>query len=101
MADKGIQIAKGYVQIVPTARGIEGSIEKALSPEAQSAGEKGGITIGNNLVSTLKKVVVAAGIGKFIQSAMSEGGKLQQSYGGLETIYGEAAEQAKKFAEGK
>lgn len=93
------ELAKAYVQIVPSMRGMEGNIEKALAPEATKAGEKSGTLLGNQLVGTIKKLVVAAGIGKFIQGALSEGAKLQQSYGGLDTIYGEASEAAKQYAQ--
>ena len=97
MAGK-IELAEAIVPIVPSARGIKGNIEKELSGEMTSAGKSGGELFGKELVGKLKAVIAAAGIGKILQSAMSEGAKLQQSYGGLETIYGDAAESAKKYA---
>ena len=93
------ELAKAYVQIIPSTKGIGKTIEKDLSGGMSSSGQNAGNLFGNQLVSTIKKVVVAAGIGKFIQSAMSEGAKLQQSYGGLDTIYGEASEAAKQYAQ--
>ena len=92
-------LAKAYVQIVPTARGIQGGIEKELSGEVKQAGISSGKAFGSELVSTLKKVIVAAGIGKIIQSALSEGAKLQQSYGGLDTIYGDASLAMQNYAQ--
>ena len=35
-----IELAKAYVQIVPSAKGIRGSISEALSGEASSAGDE-------------------------------------------------------------
>lgn len=93
------ELGKAYVQIVPSARGIKSDIEQTLSPEMARAGGLSGITLGKNIVGTLKKALAVAGVGKVLQSAMNEGAKLQQSYGGLETIYGEAAEAAKAYAE--
>ena len=93
-----MELAKAYVQIIPSAEGIKGGLEKAIGGEAASAGSSAGSLLGGNLVSTLKKVIVAAGIGKFIQSTLDAGGALQQSFGGLDTIYGEASEAAKKYA---
>lgn len=93
-----MEIARAYVQIIPSAKGIQGKLSQALNSEAGGAGNSAGLTLGNNLVGTIKKVVAAAGIGAFVQKALSAGGALQQSYGGLETIYGDAAEAAKKYA---
>ena len=42
--------------------------------------------------------MIAAGIGTVIKEALEAGGNLQQSFGGLDTLYGEAAEGAKKYA---
>ena len=49
-------------------------------------------------MSGIKKVVTAAVVGKIIKDAFSAGGDLQQSFGGLDTIYGEAAAAAKEYA---
>ncbi|MDD6561364.1 MAG: hypothetical protein PUF17_10445 [Lactimicrobium massiliense] len=91
-------LAQAYVQIIPTADGIKGKITEALGGESDSAGKQSGETIGKGLVSKLKAIIVAAGIGKIVSDALTAGGNLQQSFGGLDTIYGEAADQAKKLA---
>lgn len=92
-------LGSAYVQIVPSAQGISGSIQKVLDPEATAAGTSAGGKIG----AFAKKAIVAAGVGAafvgVVRGAMAEGGKLQQSYiGGLETIYGKAADAARDFA---
>ena len=94
MADLGT----AYVNIVPKAQGISSNIENLISPGASSAGSSAGGKIGSALLGTLAKVVSVAAVGKIIKDAFSAGGDLQQSFGGLETIYGEAAGQAKQFA---
>lgn len=98
MADLG----KAYVQIIPQAEGITGKIGAILDPESKKAGERGGKEAGasfaSSIKSTLAKLAIGATVVKGFQSALEEGGKLQQSYGGLETIYGDAAEAAKKYA---
>ena len=91
-------IGKAYVQIIPKAEGISEKISSSLGGGAQSAGESTGKSIGTSLVSSLKGIIVAAGIGTMIKDSLEAGGNLQQSFGGLETIYGEAAEGAKKYA---
>ena len=95
----GTTLGTAYVQIVPSAQGIKGSITKVLDPEAQAAGT----SMGGKLSAFAKKAIVAAGIGavavKGIKMAMEEGAKLQQSYlGGVETLYGEAAKQVRSYA---
>lgn len=85
------ELAKAYVQIVPSARGIKGALEEELGGAASDAGKSSGALIGSELVSKLKGVIAAAGIGKFIKDSLSAAGDIQQSYGGLDTIYGEDA----------
>lgn len=95
----GTTLGTAYVQIVPSAQGISGSISNVLGGEAESAGT----SIGGKLAGFAKKAIIAAGVGtavvKGIKSSMSEGAALQQSYlGGLDTLYGEAAASARQYA---
>ena len=96
------EVGKAYVQIVPSARGIKGSITNALKGESVSAGQASGATVGNGLVSSLTKTLAVAGIGaaitKAISSSLSEGAALQQSIGGIETLYKENADAMIKYA---
>lgn len=94
MADLG----KAYVQIVPSAKGISGSISKVLNGEATSAGGSAGATIGKSLVSTAMKVISAAGIGKAFAASLTAAGELQQSVGGVETIFKNSADRVQEYA---
>lgn len=94
----GIELAKAYVQIVPSADGIQGSISRIMGGEASSAGESAGTLLGTKLVGTLKKVIAAAGIGKMISDSLNLGGALQQSIGGVETLFKESADTVKTYA---
>lgn len=94
----GIELAKAYVQIVPSAEGIQGSISHVMGGEASSAGESAGTLLGTKLVGTLKKVIAAAGIGKMISDSLNLGGALQQSIGGVETLFKESADTVKTYA---
>lgn len=87
----GTELAKAYVQIIPSASGIKGRITEALGGEASQAGDKAGGLAGNNLVSKIKNIIAAAGIGKALQSALTEGANLQQSLGGIETLFKDSA----------
>lgn len=88
------ELGKAYVQIIPSAKGISGSISKELGGEAESAGKSAGFNIG----SAIKGAIAAAGIGTVLKNALDAGGNLQQSFGGLDTLYGDAADAAKKYA---
>ncbi|HEM6342159.1 TPA: phage tail protein [Streptococcus suis] len=92
-------LGSAYVQIVPSAKGISGSISKLLGGEVDSAGRSAGSSLGSSLVSALSGALAAAGIGKIIGSALSAGADLQQSFGGLDTIYDGAQDSAKRFAQ--
>ena len=87
-------LGKAYVQIMPSAKGISGMISKELDGEVSSAGK----SAGNSLVSTIKNAVIGAGIGKLFATSLLEGGKLQQSLGGVETLFKNNANMVKQYA---
>jgi len=91
-------IGKAYVQIIPKAEGISGQIEDIVSPAAESSGKKGGASLGKALLKGLAAAGVVAGVTKLFSDAIGEGAKLQQSFGGLDTLYGDAADTAKEYA---
>lgn len=92
------QLGKAYVQIIPSAKGISGMIQKEIGGEVASAGTFAGESLGSNIVGTFKKIVAAAGIGKAFSAALSEGAALQQSLGGVETLFKDSADKVKGFA---
>lgn len=91
---KGFDIGKAFVQIVPSARGIKGSISDVLDGESKSAGKNGGM----NIASGIKNMIIASGIGTAIAASINEGGKLQQSLGGIETLFKDSADKMKQYA---
>lgn len=98
MANSGINLGKAYVQIMPSAKGITGSISRLLGGEAKSAGVSSGFGFGGNLVSAASKVIAAAGIGKAFASSIRAGGALEQSIGGIETLFKGSADIVKGYA---
>lgn len=91
-------LGKAYVQIVPKATGITEKIKGQVSPGAGKAGKDAG----SSFAGSFKKIIAGAAIGGTVvaglKAALDEGAKLQQSYGGLDTLYGDAANAAKKYA---
>lgn len=92
------ELARAFVQIVPTAKGMKGSLTNLLSGEAQSAGDSAGEGLGKSLLGKLSGLIAAAGIGKMISDSINEGGQLQQSLGGVETLFKSNAIKVERYA---
>ena len=84
---KGTELAKAYVQIIPSADGISGKISQLFGGEASNAGNSAGKVFGKNLGSTLIKTIGALGIGQALKDSLLKGADLQQSMGGVETLF--------------
>lgn len=96
------EIGKAYVQIIPSARGIKGSVSRILKPESKSAGEDSGSSLGSGLLGTFTKLAIGAKVGQAlasgIKSSVMEGGKLQQSIGGIQTLFKGSADIVRGYA---
>lgn len=96
------EIGKAYVQIIPSARGIKGSVSRILKPESSSAGQDSGSSFGSNLLGTFTKLAIGAKVGQAlasgIKSSVMEGGKLQQSIGGIKTLFKGSADIVRGYA---
>lgn len=86
-----MDLAKAYVQIIPSAEGLQNSISSVLGGEADKAGASAGLGI----ASKIKGAIAAAGIGTAIitgvKAAIGEGSELQQNLGGTEAVFGKFA----------
>lgn len=89
------ELAKAYVQIVPSARGIKGSLSQSLGGEASRAGA----AAGHSIAGAIKGTLVTAGIGAALGKALTEGADLQQNIGGIETLFKESADIIKQRAD--
>lgn len=87
-------LGKAYIQILPSAKGISEKITKEMQGDIVPAGKN----VGNSLMSSIKGAIVAAGIGTLIKDSILEGGKLQQSLGGIETLFKNNADVVKQYA---
>ena len=54
------ELAQAYVQIMPSARGIQGSLSQLMGGEASAAGESAGRSLGGKLVGAALGIVSAA-----------------------------------------
>lgn len=92
-------LGSAYVNIIPKAPGISGQIEDILNEGGGGGATRAGKGLGQKLMGG---IAGAIGAGKAVAAALKPafeaGGALQQSFGGLDTIYGEAAAGAKEYA---
>ena len=103
----GTDIAKAYVQIIPSAEGIKGKLEEIMGDEADSAGKKSGGKFGQafgNVLKTAGKIGAAAlgaaatGIGALTKSAVEGYAAYEQLVGGVETLFGAGGATLQEFA---
>lgn len=92
------ELGQAYVQIMPSARGMKGMLSKELGADITQVGKEAGESLAGKLIGVAKKLIAAAGIGKLIHSSLMEGADLQQSLGGIETLFKGSADVVKKYA---
>ena len=92
------ELGQAYVQIMPSAKGISGMIQKQIEPESKSAGASAGISLGKSMITAVTGAIAAAGIGKMFAASISEGAALEQSLGGIETLFKSSADTVKNYA---
>lgn len=90
-------LATAYVQIIPSADGIGGRLKKEL--DGTGAGE----AAGKEFAGSFKKIVAAAAIGTAVVTGLTksiqEGAALEQSIGGIETLFKSASDTVIKNAD--
>ncbi len=95
---EGTELGKAYVQIIPSAKGIKKAVEDLLGDAPAQAGEAAGQTMGSRLAGAVKTAIAAAGIGAAFTKALTEGAALEQSLGGVETLFKDSADTIKQYA---
>jgi ABC-type transporter Mla subunit MlaD len=93
------EIAKAYVQLVPSASGFKSSIKSQIGSDVTSAGTEAGTSFGSSMVSSLKAIILAAGLGTIIKEAFDVGAALEQNIGGVETLYKESSDTMLEYAQ--
>lgn len=90
-------VATAYVQIVPSARGISGGIEQAIGGDATVS--SAGASIGGKLTGAIIAAITTAGLGAALGKTLTEGAALEQSIGGVETLFKGSASQVTAAAD--
>lgn len=107
------EIAKAYVQIVPSMQGIQAQLSKSLAPEVEKSGKESGQKMGNALAGGLKSAAssigkaftaaakaaavgfgaAAAAVAAVGKSALNAYADYEQLVGGVETLFGNASDK--------
>jgi hypothetical protein len=109
------ELGKAYVQIIPSAKGIKGSIESVLGGEAESAGKSAGGKIGNAIGGALGGIgnILKVGFGAAVAGVTAASGAVaafgkeavesyasyEQLVGGVDKLYGEASGKLQQYAD--
>ena len=108
MAENKIELAKAYVQVIPTTEGIKDNLTKALEPESEEAGKKSGSTFMQKFGHTMGGMakVAAAGVaaaavvvGKTLKASIEEFADYEQLKGGIETLFKDSSDTMMKYAQ--
>ena len=107
------EIAKAYVQIVPSMQGIQAQLSKSLAPAVETSGKESGQKMGNALAGGLKSAAssigkaftaaakaaavgfgaAAAAVAAVGKSALNAYADYEQLVGGVETLFGNASDK--------
>ena len=93
-----IEVAQATVSIVPNMKGSQEKIAKDLGGGVDKAVDTTSDNFMKALLSKAKAIGAAAAIGKFFADSITAGSELQQSLGGIETMFKENADIVKGYA---
>jgi len=104
----GNSFYEAYVEVIPTAKGFERSLNKQLAGPSIASGGAAGGAAGGGFVAGFGKaipliggVLAAAGLGNIIGDAITNASDYQQAQGAVEDVFGKlGADAVKAFAAG-
>lgn len=93
------ELGTAYIKVVPSLRGAKASIRSGLSQEGTSAGAYAGKNIGSSIIKGIAGIGIGVTVAETIKKSFQEGGKLEQSIGGIETLFKNSSDAVIKNAE--
>lgn len=105
----GVEVATGYVTVVPSAQGFMGGLQKQISPELDRVGRdsgkkmSGGMKAGiagaaSKLFAPLAAAFAGAQVFDFFKQAIAAGSDLSESTNKMQQIFGDATGAIEQFA---
>ena len=102
------EIAKAYVQIIPSAKGISSGIETALDGEMKTSSQKAASTFSTGFLKAAgtaiaaEAAVVGAAVGtaftSLIKDSVSSYAETEQLVGGIQTLFGLGGQTLQEYA---
>ena len=98
------EIAKAYVQIIPTTKNIRDNISKELGGAGEAAGEKAGSGFASKMGGAIAKgtaavgAAAAAGLAAISKQAVSSYADYEQLVGGVDTLFKDSSELVQEYA---
>lgn len=89
----GTTLGQYYIQVMPSAEGITGKLQSILDPEAGSAGESAGKTIGGKIAAVAASAIAALGVGKMISDSITRGMDFETTMAKANTLFSGTGEQ--------
>lgn len=101
MAERAL--ATAYVTIVPSFKGFESEFDKGIGSKTEDIGKRAGGKFSTGFKSIIGPALATfsvAAIGSFLSSAISSASDLAEQGGAVGQVFGAAAAEVTKFAEG-
>lgn len=92
----GSAVATAYVKVMPSMDGVPDQIEKEFTGQGQKAGGFFAGKFGAALKVGIGAAAVAAGV--IIKESLEQGAALEQSIGGIETLFGAGGKSLEEYA---
>lgn len=90
---EGIELAKAYVQIIPSADGIQGNLTAALTGQATAAGKSAGKSMFGAMLGVEAVKAAAGGLTSFAKSASEVGKEFDSSMSQVAATLGYTTEE--------
>ena len=87
------ELAKAYVQIIPSAQGIQGQISNVMNGESADAGESGGKSFASSFGSAAKKAIAGLGIAKIVSDGINSTSEFETAMAKTSTLFTGSAEE--------
>ena len=80
-------LANAYVQVIPSAQGIKGSLTNLMNGEASAAGSASGDSLAGALFNKAKSALVGLGIGKMVADTIANTGDFETTMAKVSTLF--------------
>ena len=90
------KVATAYVQVIPSMEGVAPKVKSYFDGAGESSGKGFGKAFGTAL--KVGGAAAAAGLGVILKESLGGGADLQQSLGGIETLFGAGGKSIEEYA---